>query len=268
MKKIYVTFGGKAYDKTTQRIVEDAPKFGVDEVLVYDDRWLIGTPFYEAYRWLWETEKDPEFGKQYGFGWCCWKAYVIWEACSQARPGDLVLYTDADTYPISDLTPIYDLCERERVVLFECQGCTNAQYTSPDCFAEVGVPYVRLHLDAILACGRFVMFKAGNAFAYTELVLAAWEYYSVKRACQRLVPRLKAVPEFTRHSNEQSVLSLLALRYGIPRHREPCQFGWPIDREYFSRRGLVADEYPQLFFQDGNHGDKSDLSGSRFRTVK
>ncbi len=40
-KRILITFSGAAYDNTTEIIVRDAPRFGVDEVRVYDDLWLM-----------------------------------------------------------------------------------------------------------------------------------------------------------------------------------------------------------------------------------
>jgi len=54
MRRIYCTFGGSQYDETIQRIVEDAHKFGVDEVRVYDDRWLMEQEFYRLNRWIFD----------------------------------------------------------------------------------------------------------------------------------------------------------------------------------------------------------------------
>ena len=268
MRRIYITFGGAAYDKTTQRIVEDAPKFGVDEVWVYDDRWLIEKhpEFYTRNHWLWETDTNPAFGKKFGFGWCCWKAFTIIQALRRCAPGDLLLYTDADTYPISDLSPIFDLCAKERIVLFEAQGCPHHTWTRRDCMVAMGSDKSEYY-DKPQACGRFSMWTAGDPLV--DQFLAEWMTYSVNLECQRL-DRSHLVEEFKtfrRHSNEQSVLGLLSLKYGIVPHREACQFGWPIDYGHFERRGLKADEYPQLFHQQWADGDRSNLSGSRYRNV-
>ena len=71
--------------------------------------------------------------------------------------------------------------------------------------------------------------------------------------------------EFIRHSAEQSVLSLLALKYSIPLHRCPDQGGWPVawDGKY-----KPEDTYPQLFHHDGwAHRGKETGGGSRYRNV-
>ena len=66
-------------------------------------------------------------------------------------------------------------------------------------------------------------------------------------------------PEFRRHSCEQSVLSNLVWMSGAPCHRTPDQNG----------SGEKDQElYPQLFQQVYCCGDRSDHSGSSFRTVE
>ena len=73
MKKYYITFGGRAYDYNIPKVVEAAPKFGADEVLIYDDLWLTQQEFYTQNKWLWEHHHKR------GFGWYCWKPYIIWK---------------------------------------------------------------------------------------------------------------------------------------------------------------------------------------------
>ncbi len=256
MSRIYITFGGAAYDPTTQRIVEDAPKFGVDKVIVYDDRWLIDHKRVFRYmnRWLWETPK------KFGFGWLCWKPMVILDALSKCAADDVVLYTDADTYPIADLSPIFDGCRdsQEGIFLFEAQGCPNDRFTRRDCFIAMGQDDPKYYGQPH-ACGRFQLFRPGW---FSTQFLMEWLTYSVNPMCQIVAPSKygEDLPGYTRHSNEQSVLTMLGLKYGIPLHREACQFGWPATSH-------PEDTYPQLFHQQYCSGDRSDLSGSRFRSV-
>lgn len=261
MSRILVTFGGRAYDATIERIVRDGPRFGADEVLVYDDKWLTTehAAFMNRNRFLWETQK------RFGFGWCCWKALIImqaWDYIQDGWPGGTILYVDADTYPIADLTPIFEFAERDGICLFESQGNPNKRFTRRDCCVAMGLDEER-HWNARHACGRFSAFKVGDYRAWQ--FLCEWLTYSVNPMCQSLEPSKYATefPEFARHSNEQSVLTLLASKYGIPLHREACQFGWPVSPNC----GLAEDTYPQLFHQEYCTGDRSDLSGSRWRNV-
>lgn len=254
MKRIYITFSGKAYDATTKRIVEDAPKFGVDEVRVYDDRWLIETGFRAYNMWLFET------AKRFGFGWCSWKSFVIQQALMGQDSSAVVLYTDADTYPIADLSPIFDGCRnsKEGMFLFEAQGCPNDRFTRRDCFIAMGMDDPK-YSGLSHACGRFQLFRP--TFLAAQF-LAEWWAYSVNPMCQTVTLSKygKDAEIYHRHSNEQSVLTLLAHKYGIPLHREACQFGWPATTH-------PEDTYPQLFHQEYCTGDRNDLSGSSYRNV-
>ncbi len=261
MSRILVTFGGRAYDATIERIVRDGQRFGADEVMVYDDRWLLERQpeFRRLNSFLWETEK------KFGFGWCAWKPLIIQRQMQARLYGqslNSILYVDADTYPIADLSPIFEFAERDGICLFESQGNPNKRFTRRDCCVAMGLDEER-HWNARHACGRFSAFKVGDYRAWQ--FLCEWLTYSVNPMCQSLEPSKYATefPEFARHSNEQSVLTLLASKYGIPLHREACQFGRPVSPNC----GLEEDTYVQLFHQEYCTGDRSDLSGSRWRNV-
>lgn len=261
MRNIYITFSGKAFDGTTKLIIERARDFGADEVRVYDDAWLMKQPFYRDNRWIFDRQP------QMGFGWCSWKPYLIrreWQR-KDLRLGDVVLYTDADTYPIADLRAIFDLARREQIVLFEEQGCIHRHWTRKACFDAMSVAY---QPDAVLACGRFQLFRIGGE--YVPPFLKAWQTFSLDPRCQfhEVVtpdaPRQLEDDEVIRHSAEQSVLSVLGLDCAIKLHRTPDQNGWPV-----AHGGTYkpADTYPQVFRQVGDRGRLDDLSGSSYRNV-
>jgi hypothetical protein len=268
VKRVYITFGGSAYDATTAKIVQDAPRLGADEVRVYDDRWLLSHPFYQLNRWIFD--RKPKFG----MGWCCWKPLIILEEMKRIDKGDLVLYTDADTFPIADLTPLFCLAQRDHIVLFEAQGCLHNRFTKRDCLLVMNADKPESR-DTVMACGRFQLFQKGP-WRVTQF-LYEWLTYNLNPLCQfsDAVPVDVAAcswpssmlhPEhstYYRNSAEQSVLGLLALRYGIKLHREACQYGWPPQ----PNAGQPEDTYPQTFEQRYCAGDRTDVSGSRYRNV-
>ncbi len=261
MKKVLITFGGAAYDETTAITVSTARDFGVDEVRVYDDRWLMATDFYTVNRWIFD--RVPKFG----FGWCSWKPYIIMQEMKRLNYGDIVLYVDADTYPIADLTPLFDIANRDGVCLF-CELVDNKRFTKRDCFVVMGQDD-ETAWTAPHSCGRFQLFQKGSW--RVEQLLMEWLTYNLNPRCQfsdfrddqgRGPSRLaEDLPEFYRHSAEQSILTVLAHKFGITLHRVPCQYGWP------AGVGWEQDTYVQLFHQQFCEKDKSDLSGSRFRNV-
>lgn len=259
MKSILITFGGAAYDHQTTKTYQFArPSNGVDVFKVYDDAWLVRTPFYEQNRWIFERQP------QHGFGFCSWKPYIIQHALTYyADVGDVVMYLDADTYPLADLSCLFEMAFRDDIVLFEEQGCVNKTWIKGECFQAMDAIGWS---DKMIACGRFQLFQK-HAYC-TQQFLMEWLAYSLNRRCQFHEPSLNPNlddPTFIKNSCEQSVLSLLAAKYDIPLHRTPDQNGWPVAH---NGNYKPDDTYPQLFVQVGARGNVGDLSGSRFRNVE
>src|SRR5687767_14722007 len=112
MKRVLITFGGSAYDELTAKTVENAPKMGADQVLVYDDLWLSKTDFFKSaeFQWLYTHRGVGNPGGGRGFGWFSWKPYIIRHALDRVNKGDIVMFLDGDTYPIHDFSVLFDEC--------------------------------------------------------------------------------------------------------------------------------------------------------------
>jgi hypothetical protein len=257
MNRILITFGGSAYDRQIAK--QSRCLLAGIKHKVYDDAWLIRTPFYELNRWIFERKP------RHGFGFCSWKPFIIWHALHNfAQQGDVVMYLDADTYPQGDFSELFEYAERRGIMLFEEQGCVNKTWIKQECFEAMYVDSHEAH-EAMHACGRFQLFRKGDYLNHQ--FLAEWQTYSLNPRCTFHGGSRAGVPDdlsFIRNSCEQSVLSLLARKYGIPLHRTPDQNGWPVANEGAYK---VEDSYPQLFVQDGNRGNVGDVSGSRYRNI-
>ena len=273
MRRIYCTFSGKQYDETTQRIVEDAPKFGVDEVRVYDDRWLLGTEFYKVNRWIFDLRSRNEHR---GFGWYSFKPFVILQEMSRyARevtadlvacdghgytsdePPPIILWTDADTFPIADLTPLYEQCRKDGgIMLFAAEGCVQGAWTKRSCMKAMACD-TEDYRRSQHAVGRFMLFEAGNYLA--KQFLMEWQTYLLNPACIGLEPSPDEYPEYVEHRSDQSILGNLAHKYGLKLYREADEFGdgSQRDREIFGT----------LFKQIGQYDKPKSMEGSRYRNV-
>lgn len=262
MKRILITFSGAAYDETTALIVDRARTFSADEVLVYDDRWLMEQPLWndERFQWLYNHvgHKNPA-GYRRGFGWFAWKPIVIMDAIRRCEAGDIVLYTDADTFPIAPLGALYQECaRRDGMMLFSAVGCANQNWTKRDCLIAMGMDDDRWRFTQH-AVARFMLFQAGNRRALE--FLTEWAEFCLNRHCQTFDASVLApeYPELHEHRTEQSVFTLLAHKYGEKLYREACQFGNSVDDD----KGL----YAQLFEQVGTTRPKNHGQGSRFRNA-
>ena len=263
MRKILITFGGRAYDERTKELVERAPCLGADDVWVYDDLWLTNTEFYRRNSWLWEHHGDLQNVKR-GFGWFAWKSIIIQDALSRLETGDMLLYLDGDTHPISDFSMLYDECHRiGGMMFFEAQGCVQAHWCKRDCFIVMAQDEPRYH-NAQHAVARFMLFEKGSHQA--DDFLGEWAAYCVNPLATTFDPSVLGKPElpgFQEHRTEQAIMTNLVHKYGLPLYREACQFG---DHGTKSR-----DLYPQtLFHQVGvpRHAHEArPIDGSRYRNV-
>lgn len=273
MRRVCITFGGSAYDATTALTVERAPRMGADEVLVYDDVWLLGTEFGKSaeFQWLLNHKGvgNPKGGR--GFGWFAWKPRIIQHALSRLSDGDMVLYLDADTYPIADFSVLFDLCEKEGghlafMATAKTEPLCNRQWTKRDCFITMDCDTEKCwHGPHFVA--RFMVFRKGEAGVAD--FLETWQRFSLDQRCQTFEPSVLGselpgphgdgpTAGFREHRCEQSVYTNLCIGFGRRPYRECCEFGkdCPLDWNL----------YPQLFSQQYVPGRKT-LEGSRFRNV-
>jgi hypothetical protein len=259
-----ITFGGSAYDGMTARVVQAAPRFGVDNLLVYDDRWLTEQPLFQDPRFQYlYTHKgvgNPNGGR--GFGWFAWKPTVIKDALRRASDGDVVMFIDADTLPIADLTPLYNQCRADGgQMAFMATATTgplrNGDWNKRDCMITMGMDTAEWR-DKGTAVARFMLFQKG-APGIAEF-LDVWQGYCLNPDCQTFEPS-KLAPEhpgFREHRCEQAIYTNLVHRKGLKLYREACEFGKDCPQDW--------DLYWQLFSQQYTDGVKS-LAGSKFRNV-
>lgn len=261
MKRWLVSFGGASYDAITAKTVACFRQFGADEFVHYDDAWLIKQPLFSDPRfqhlYTHRGVGNPEGGR--GFGWFSWKPYVIADCMDRMRRGDVVLYLDADTYPIADFRMLYDLCEKEGgIFAFMATGretaLRNGDWTKRDCFIQMDMDKP-IYRDAQAAVARFMLFQkeTPNVSDFLE----TWQNHALDPLCQTFEPSTLAPehPGFREHRCEQSVFSNLCHILKLKLHREACEFGKDCPQDW--------DLYPQLFSQTYSAEPKT-LKGSRF----
>ncbi len=259
MSLIYITYGGADYEETTEKVVIDAPKFSVGDVFVYDDLWLRSQAFFAmpSTQWLWQTEWRR------GDGWFAFKPLIILHMMNhiyRARgAGDVILYTDADTFPVADLTPIYKQAVFDNAMLFQAGDYQNRQWCKRDCSIVMGQDDDK-YLDAPAGNAAMCAFKVGSWEA--NMFLNEWLTYAVNRKANTLDESTIAPekPGFIEHRAEQAIMTLLAHKYGFKLWRDPSQHGEGIDRD--------RDVYGQLFHHEpGLTKEPREPRGSRFRNV-
>jgi hypothetical protein len=242
MKKYCITFGGQAYDGVTKNIVERAPQLGADEVLVYDDFWLMQQDFYKQNKWLWEHHHKR------GFGWYCWKPYIIWHTLqTRCQDGDIVMFIDADTYPVNDFSKLYEICEKDGgIMLFAVEAHKQISWCKADCSLVMGQVPAIMDTESRAGVARFMLFQKGKWKA-TQFLME-WLTYCVNplaNTFEKSILVKQEHPMFQEHRAEQAIMTNLAHKYGLELYREADQTGeWSVRHR---------DLYPMLFLQADPH---------------
>lgn len=281
-KRWYITFSGDRYHQWTKNIVENAPRFGADKVLAYDDVWLRGkSDFCEKHRDLFE-KKCFKSGVVRGVCWFLFKPFIFMETLKRMQPGDVCVYSDGDTFPIADLSPLYNECDRVGLMCFSAVGWQQRFWNKRDLNLLMQQDYEE-YRNAQAACARFLVFKKGAKINFKptsfypeggvltpEHFFEEWYRYLSDIRINTFDPStiLPEYEDLRENRCDQSVEGNLAHRYGLKLYREACDFGdtpnpdgipWPEDRNL----------YGQLFVQRGDHSfDPSGRrEGSSFRNV-
>jgi hypothetical protein len=244
MKKILTTFSGCSYPlKLSQlNLIEQAKKY-CDGCATFDE-------FTPSVQQLFNTYKDI-FQYRKGVGYWLWKPFVILETLKAANDGDIIYYMDVGTDIEQDIQVLADLCiENKGMLFFENraghpykQRWINRQWTKRDCFVlmdcDTDYYYNGPQTDAA--------YQVYQKTPETIKFVTEWFQYCTDRRILTDEPNTQGsnLPEFVEHRWDQSVLSLLILKYKYKLYPAPTECGdgvrpdnCPYQRLFLHHRGI------------------------------
>ena len=218
MKKYLISYASPEFYESQKRLNDSAVKFGIDEFRAFNNNWLKKTEFYKNNKHILDLKR--------GSGYWLWKPFIILDFINQIEEGDLLIYADSGIEVISDLSPLINLCiQQNGILLFKVHGGhPNRKWTKRDCFALMNCDSEDYWNSEQINASFQLYIKNDASIKFLQDYL----YY-----CQQIniltdipnITRLENHPEFVDHRHDQSVLSLLALKYKIETFRDPCQWG-------------------------------------------
>lgn len=195
------------------------------------------------------NENDQILNSQRGGGYWLWKPYFLNKQLRASRSGDMVFYSDAGANFISAVDPIRDILTGLDLMVFELTNTIECEWTKRDAF-------VLMNCDADKYAEtpqRLASFIALRKTSFTEDFVCEYLRYScsweiISDAKSALAPDYRG---FREHRHDQSILSLLSKKAGLPSFRDPSQYGNKFVNEFLN------SSYPQVL----DHTRKSDVSG-------
>lgn len=238
MKKVLISFGDAAYTKSLNLLEKTSLEIGkVDQFIGYNRNWLNLSEFYNKNKFILDGERG---------GYWAWKMPIILETFNTLEYGDVVMYSDAGIKVINDLTPLYELAAIHQRLVFKIPGNhLNKFWTKRDAF-------VLLNADDPKYWNANQVNGAVSLWVKTDENIAFIKEWNRGMKDPRIVMNtvnMCGKPnflEFKDHRYDQSVLSILAVKYNFEVFRDPTQWGnEEIDM-------FPNSTYPQLFHHHRN----------------
>jgi len=241
--KLLVSYANNEYFYRAQhKLVESAKKYFDAHASFTPD--LLDDEF--------KVKNNHILSQKRGAGYWLWKPYIIYTCLKKVKDGDYVFYVDSGNTVINDPEPLFKLVDKEESGIFlfenrdgsqsdkEMQGKVwlNYLYTKYDCFKLMGCLDEK-YVKGEQVDGCYILVKK-NPF-----VLKFFEEYIAYCENENILTDKpnehgENFKGFRDHRHDQSVLSLLAIKYNLTKGREPSEWGNYVSSEKYT--------YPQIFW--------------------
>lgn len=225
MRTHLVSYATKNFRHSQKILAKSAIDHDIDVVWSCTRGQLVTTGFYRANRKVLDAER--------GSGYWLWKPYWLNQIMGALEDGDLLVYSDAGIRITGNLSPLFELCVNNGgILLFHAHyddigvpgPCINRRWTKRDCFKRMDCDSPKYwdakHVDASFQIyqktpGAAKFLKEYLSFCLDPLILTD---------CPNEAGT-ENLPEFVAHREDQSVLSLLSIKYALEIFRHPSQYG-------------------------------------------
>jgi len=212
-----ISYATGQFLKSQKQLEKSAYRFNIDKVINYSDNNIKGTQFY--------IENQHILDQKRGSGYWLWKPYLILETLKKIQDNDYLIYSDAGIEIIEPLDILFKLCEENKgILLFDNSNLKNSEWTKRDCFILMGLDSPE-YANGEQITASFICLKK-NEFILS--LVQEWLNFCCNPNILTDIPNTceeKNYSGFRSHRHDQSVLSLLAIKYKIELYRDPSRWG-------------------------------------------
>lgn len=155
-----------------------------------------------------------------------WRPFVVADALSRVEMGDYVMYSDSGCYFVSSVRPLVAAMERDRqdIMVFELPFLER-EWTRRDVFVHLGCDVESVWNSNQFLSTIFLARKSSTSLAffndYRATAINAPQIFTDSEN-QFGLPNHES---FIENRHNQSVLSVLAKKYGLVPYRDPSEYG-------------------------------------------
>ena len=224
-----------------------AVRYGIHKINSFDWDDILGTEFYAQNKYILDQKR--------GAGYWLWKPYFIIQILQKIPENSALLYLDSGTEIIKDLLPLFEICKEspKGIVLFSNSGHLNKTWTKRDCFLLTGCDS-KEYWDGRQVSANFQLYKKNDqSIDFVREWLDLCKDPNILTDLENVYGKADFT-DFVDHRHDQSVLSLLSIKYDIEIYRDPSQFGNPYKMEkYRHHHEFLEREYVDLPFLNSEY---------------
>jgi hypothetical protein len=192
---------------------------------------------YDIDGYFWGRYKNILTSRQRGggYGFWLWKPYIVERFIREIPEGHILIYCDSGIEWIDSVGHLIRAMGKDDFLFF-----SNNHNHLDWCKKEVVTAMLGMVAHERKQVQASVMLFRVNK--HTRNFCSEWLAWScIPGFIDDSFTKIKQIPTFREHRNDQSILTNLQIKYDIPLHWWPTQYGHFI-------RNLYTDKYPQIFY--------------------
>lgn len=167
-------------------------------------------------------EHKQIFSHKRGIGLWLWKPYLISKALSSINNDDWMFYCDSGTIFIRNISLLIECAEKNKqdIILTE-QPLLNRQFTKRECYEIMKVK----DNNENQLLGGFILIKKTKI---STRFIDEWLHHCEKEeliSYKYFHPEISEFNDFYAHREDQSILTLLRIKYNLPSFRDCTDYG-------------------------------------------
>jgi len=200
-----VTFSDELFEKKQQFLTSHAKALGLNSN-EYSYEWLQGEDFF--------IENKNLFDDSVAKGFFSWKPYILLDALNKSNEGDIIFYCDTNDLFHPELIPYVESIINDDFCLLVLGGGTNKDWTKRDCFVFMDCDEEDYWNSKQLEAG-ISFWKVCDE---SKKIVSEWLMYCKDRRIisdDNNISDKENFPSFKEHRRDQSILTNLAIKYGL-----------------------------------------------------
>lgn len=159
-----------------------------------------------------------------GNGLWLWKPYFILKTLNTLEDGDVLFYCDSAAFFVRKIKAVLEILKNQDIWI-SALPLIEKQFTQPSVFETLGCNEEK-YTESPQLSGSFIAFKKSN---WSIDFVKEWLKYCCNKNIldcdneKEVIIRVQ-YPFFISHREDQSVLSLLAKKYGVKEYQDPSQY--------------------------------------------